>query len=86
VILINQADINRRNLIAGDVVDLHNYYDQTERVAHKFIIVAYPIPEKCCATYFPEANVLVPLKSVAEKSNTPTSKMVIITIKKAAVS
>ena len=80
VILMNQSDINQRNLQAGDVVDLHNYHDQVQRIAHKFIVVAYPIPEKCCATYFPEANVLVPLTSVAEKSNTPTSKMVIIKV------
>jgi hypothetical protein len=33
------------------------------------------------ATYFPEANVLVPIDSVAEKSNTPTSKFVLVTIK-----
>ena len=78
VILMNQADINKRSLQEGNVVDLYNYHGQVERVAHKFIVVSYPIPEKCCATYFPEANVLVPLTSVAEKSNTPTSKMVII--------
>lgn len=83
VILMNQADINRSNLQAGDVVDLYNYHDQVERVAHRFIIVAYPIPELCAATYFPEANVLVPITSVAEKSNTPTSKMVVIKIKEA---
>ena len=80
VILMNQADVNRRSLNEGDVVDLHNYHDQTERIAHKFIVVTYPIPEKCCATYFPEGNVLVPLTSVAEKSNTPTSKMIIIKV------
>ncbi|MEJ7739213.1 MAG: FdhF/YdeP family oxidoreductase [Chitinophagaceae bacterium] len=82
VILMNQADMNRQNLKAGDVVDLYNYYNQVERVARNFIIVAYPIPENCTATYFPEANVLVPITSVAEKSNTPTSKMVVIKIKK----
>jgi hypothetical protein len=32
------------------------------------------------ATYFPEANVLVPLDSVAEGSNTPTSKSIDVTI------
>jgi len=85
VILMNQADINYRNLKAGDVVNLYNYNDQKERMAHNFIIVAYPIPEKCCATYFPEANVLVPITSVAEKSNTPTSKMVIIQVKKVSL-
>ena len=84
VILMNQSDINHRALQEGDVVDLYNYHDNTERVAHRFIVVAYAIPERCCATYFPEGNVLVPLTSVAGKSNTPTSKMVIIRVSKAS--
>jgi hypothetical protein len=32
------------------------------------------------ATYFPEANVLVPIDSVAAGSNTPTSKYVVVKI------
>ncbi|MEO7045617.1 MAG: FdhF/YdeP family oxidoreductase, partial [Ferruginibacter sp.] len=82
VILMNQGDINKHGLKDGDIVDLFNYYDNIERVAHKFVIVAYPIPEGCTATYFPETNVLVPINSVAEKSNTPTSKLVIIKVRK----
>jgi molybdopterin-dependent oxidoreductase alpha subunit len=82
IILMNEADISKRNLKAGEVVDLYNYHDQEERVAHKFRVVPYLIPEKCTALYFPEGNVLVPVTSVAEKSNTPTSKMVIIKVKK----
>jgi len=38
------------------------------------------LPRGCTATYFPEANVLVPINSVAERSNTPTSKFVIISL------
>jgi anaerobic selenocysteine-containing dehydrogenase len=45
-------------------------------------VVGYNIPKQCTATYFPEANVLVPLKSVAKISNTPASKTVIISIEK----
>jgi molybdopterin-dependent oxidoreductase alpha subunit len=82
VVLMNQKDINKRQLKSGDVVDLCNYYDGRERVAHKFIVVPYPIPQGCAATYFPEANVLVPVTSVADKSNTPTSKQVIIKVRK----
>jgi len=52
-----------------------------ERVAHRFILVAFPIPRRCAATYFPEANVLVPIGSVAEKSNTPASKSVEISLR-----
>ena len=74
--------MNSRDIKDGDVVDLFNYHDGIERVAHKFIAVAYPIPQGCTATYFPETNVLVPITSVADKSNTPTSKQVILKVKK----
>jgi hypothetical protein len=40
--------------------------------------VAYPSARGCAATYFPEANVLVPLDSTATGSNTPTSKQIVI--------
>jgi molybdopterin-dependent oxidoreductase alpha subunit len=82
VILMNEKDIQRAGLQAGDVVDLINEDDGQRRVAHRFIVVAYNIPERNTATYFPETNVLVPLNSVAEKSNTPVSKMVLIKIEK----
>ncbi len=82
VILMNQADMNQRNLKDGDVVDLFNDHGGVNRVARQFIVVPYPIQLGCTATYFPEANVLVPLDSVAEKSNTPTSKMIILRVQK----
>jgi anaerobic selenocysteine-containing dehydrogenase len=82
VILMNIKDIVAAGLQPGDVVDLYNEFGGTERVVHKFIVVEYNIPEKCTATYFPETNALVPLNSVADKSNTPTSKLVILKIKK----
>lgn len=82
VILMNQGDMNKRGLQSGDVVDLFNYHDGVERVARRFIVVPYPIPAGCTATYFPETNVLVPIGSVADKSNTPTSKYVILQVKK----
>ncbi|AEV97090.1 hypothetical protein A4D02_18020 [Niastella koreensis] len=82
VILMNQGDMNQRNLKQGDVVDLYNHHGGVERVAHKFIVVPYPIPPTCAATYFPETNVLVPVNNVAKKSNTPVSKAVVITVKK----
>ena len=82
VILMHENDMARRNLKSGDVVDLYNHFDGIERVAYRFVVVPYPIPEGCTATYFPETNVLVPINSVADKSNTPTSKMVILTIRK----
>ncbi len=82
VIFMNTKDITRLGFKAGDVVDLFNYHGGKERVAHKFIIIEFSIPEQCTATYFPETNVLVPIGTTADKSNTPTSKMIIVKLRK----
>jgi anaerobic selenocysteine-containing dehydrogenase len=81
IILMNQKDMNDRDLKSGDAVDIYNYHSGIERVASHFIVVPFSIPQSCVATYFPETNVLVPIDSVADKSNTPTSKMIIIKVK-----
>ena len=81
VVLMNISDIRNAGLNPGDVVDLFNNHNGSERVARKFIVVEFDIPVQCAATYFPETNVLVPIDSVADQSNTPTSKMVIIKVK-----
>lgn len=85
VIFMNPEDMKARNLKELDVVDLYNFSDGKERVAKRFYVIEYEIPKQCVATYFPETNVLVPIKSVAKQSNTPTSKSVIIEVKKHTV-
>lgn len=80
VILMNEADIAARGLKQGEVVDITSHFDDGVRRAESFIVVPYAIPKSCAATYFPETNVLVPVSSVAEKSNCPTSKLVKITV------
>ena len=82
VILMNADDMKAANLKEKDIVNLYNYHGGQERVAPKFIVIPYNIPRQCVATYFPEANVLVPIKSFAEKSHTPTSKSVVIKVEK----
>lgn len=82
VILMNPDDMLIEGLEQGDVVDLYNHHGERQRVAHRFIVLPYDIPRSCTATYFPEANVLVPIDSTAKKSNTPTSKLVIIRLEK----
>jgi anaerobic selenocysteine-containing dehydrogenase len=82
VIFMNEKDMQKAGFVAGEKVDLFNYYDGVERSARLFIVVPYAIPERCTVTYYPETNVLVPINSVAEKSNTPTSKLVVIKIKR----
>jgi molybdopterin-dependent oxidoreductase alpha subunit len=82
VIFMNEKDIAKAGFKEGEHVDLYNNFGGVERVARLFVVVPYNIPEGNAATYYPEANVLVPIDSVADKSNTPTSKLVFISIKK----
>jgi molybdopterin-dependent oxidoreductase alpha subunit len=82
VVFMNEEDMKTQNLKQLDLVDLTSHFKDERRVAKGFLVVGYNIPKQCTATYFPEANVLVPLKSVAKISNTPASKTVIISIEK----
>jgi molybdopterin-dependent oxidoreductase alpha subunit len=82
VIFMNEQDIRDGGFQPGEKVDLFNFYDGVERVARLFVIVPYDIPRRCTVTYYPETNVLVPIGSVADKSNTPTSKLVVIKVRK----
>ncbi len=81
VLLMNEKDIEKGGWKSGMIVNLYNYTGGIERVAERFVILPYLIPEKCVATYFPETNTLVPIDSYADKSMTPTSKAVVIQIK-----
>jgi anaerobic selenocysteine-containing dehydrogenase len=80
VVFLNREDIRLNLLAEGQVVDLISNYDGEERVARRFRVVPYDIPLRCAATYFPEANVLVPINHFADKSHTPASKSVVISI------
>jgi molybdopterin-dependent oxidoreductase alpha subunit len=80
VVLLNRDDMQAAGLEEGQAVDLISHFEGEQRIARHFIVVPYSIPRFCAATYFPETNVLVPVRSVAEKSNTPTSKSIVISI------
>lgn len=82
VIFMNPDDMKILGIKKLDLVDLTSHFNDEIREANGFLAIPYSIPKQCTATYFPEANVLVPLKSTATISNTPTSKAVIISIKK----
>jgi molybdopterin-dependent oxidoreductase alpha subunit len=83
VVFMNEEDAKERGLADGDMVDITSHFADGARVAAGWRVVFYAIPRRCVATYFPEANVLVPLDSVAEKSNTPASKSVRVTLARA---
>ncbi|WP_084464591.1 FdhF/YdeP family oxidoreductase [Microtetraspora fusca] len=78
VVFVHPDDLAERGLADGDLVDLTSEWPDGERRAEAFRAVAYPTARGCCAAYFPETNVLVPLDSVAETSGTPTSKSVVV--------
>lgn len=80
IIFMNREDMISRGLKEYQVVNLKSKFNDVERHADNFKVVAYDIPKNCCATYFPETNVLVPLDSFAHTAKTPASKSVIITV------
>lgn len=82
IVFMNPSDIKKFGLTEYAVINLINHHEGIERRADKFIVVPYSIPVGCIATYFPEANSLIPLKSYADKSQTPTSKSVVVQIEK----
>ncbi|HEY8294114.1 MAG TPA: FdhF/YdeP family oxidoreductase, partial [Micrococcaceae bacterium] len=81
VVFVNPLDLAELGLADGAYVDVRGQHrDNIERVLRRFRVVAYPTARGCAAAYYPEANVLVPLDYVAEGSNTPISKAVIVTL------
>ncbi len=84
VVFVNPADIAAFGLTAGDRVDLISEFgaDRRERRARDFLVVAYPTPVGNAAAYYPETNPLVPLDHVADRSNTPVSKAIVIRLEK----
>jgi len=79
VVFVHPDDLSVLAIADGSTVDLvSEWTDGVERRAPGFRVVAYPTARGCAATYFPEANVLVPLDSTAEGSLTPTSKQIIV--------
>jgi len=86
VIFVHPDDVADLGLVDGQQVDVHSEFeDGVDRVLPDQRVVAYPTARGCVAAYFPEANVLVPLGAVAEKSNTPVSKAVVVRLEPAAV-
>lgn len=80
VIFMNADDIAAAGLNQGQLVDLTSHYKDETRVARHFMVAPIEIARGCTATYFPEANVLVSINNSAERSNTPVSKSVVISI------
>ncbi len=88
VLLLNAEDMKAQGWKAGEQLDITSHFrnggKEELRRAPQFVAVPYNIPRRCAATYFTEANVLVPIDSVALRSNTPTSKAIVVTLSRSA--
>jgi molybdopterin-dependent oxidoreductase alpha subunit len=80
VLFLNPLDMQASNLHAGQVVDIYGHFEGEVRKAPRFAIVPYAIARRSAAAYYPETNVLIPIRSVAAKSNQPAAKCIRITL------
>jgi molybdopterin-dependent oxidoreductase alpha subunit len=84
VVLAREDDLRAAGIAPGERVDVTSHFEGETRTLRGFRTQAYDLPPRCAAAYFPEANALVPLGSVALGSRTPTYKSVVITLAPAA--
>ncbi len=84
IVFLNPQDIEKAGLTSDSLVDLISISEDGERIARNFRVVPYDLPVGCAGTYYPETNVLVSIKSVADGSKCPASKSVLIRLVPAA--
>jgi molybdopterin-dependent oxidoreductase alpha subunit len=82
IVFMNPKDMFKAGFENYEKVDIINEFGGIKRIAECFLVVPYNIPVGCLATYFPEANVLVPLHAKADGSQTPASKSVVVKLEK----
>ena len=80
VVFINPEDAATLGLERLDRVNVRAIDGDDSRIVYDFKVVPYDIPRGCLAAYFPEANPLVSINSVAAESNTPVSKKVVVVL------
>ncbi|KFZ36955.1 CbbBc protein [Shewanella mangrovi] len=81
VVFFNEADMQRLGLTTGDLVDIESYWhDGSVRKITGFKVIPHEIAQSNVAAYFPEANALIPLESVGDRSFTPTSKSILVRV------
>jgi molybdopterin-dependent oxidoreductase alpha subunit len=83
VVFVSPTDLAELGIADGDIVDVVSVAEDGERRLPGLRVVSYPTTTGCAATYYPEANVLVSLDSVADESHTPVSKSVVVRLERA---
>nr|WP_295664501.1 FdhF/YdeP family oxidoreductase [Polymorphobacter sp.] len=83
VLFISPADMAVHGLAEGDIVGLRTEYgDGVERHLGGLRVTPYSLPKGCIGTYYPEANVLIPLQHHAEQSFVLAAKSVPVRIER----
>jgi molybdopterin-dependent oxidoreductase alpha subunit len=81
VVMMNDDDIARLGLHDGEIVGIATVFnDNIRREMTGFRVTSYSIPDGCIATYYPEANALIPLAHHAIESKVPAAKSVPVRI------
>lgn len=84
VLFMHPEDMRERGIQAEQPVDITSHFEGETRTAALFLAIPYETPRGCAAAYYPEANVLVPIRSRSKISGTPASKSIVITVAPAA--
>jgi molybdopterin-dependent oxidoreductase alpha subunit len=83
VLFIGAEEMKSRNLEFGDRVDVTTVStDGFQRCLRYLKVLPWKMPRGCCGTYYPEANVLVPLYARDPLSGIPSSKAFPVTLRR----
>jgi hypothetical protein len=82
VIFINRDEIAAAGLQDRQLAGLASHFECEHRTVRDFRVIPYDIPRRCAATYSPETNPLVAVRSVAEITNTSALRSIVITIQR----
>ncbi|RYX89205.1 MAG: FdhF/YdeP family oxidoreductase [Bradyrhizobiaceae bacterium] len=86
VLFINDREMSRLGFAEGDVVDVATALDcaRADRVIQGLTVVSYNLPDRCCASYYPETQPLIALEHHDPDCLTPSYKSIPVRITAAA--
>jgi anaerobic selenocysteine-containing dehydrogenase len=84
VLFMNEADLAAFGLEHGDLVEVETALPSSAGRRLSLTAIAYDIAPGSVATYYPEANGLIPLDYQDKESGTPSYKSVPVRIRRAA--
>ncbi|MGP0172220.1 FdhF/YdeP family oxidoreductase [Pseudomonas sp. NCHU5208] len=83
VIFMHRNDMARLALDEGDMVQVSTAVDDgVTRSLGPLRVTPHDLPEGCCAGYYPECNVLVPLWHHEKKAKVPAAKSIPVTLRR----